>query len=184
MESNIFGLSSRIADLTTSFDTDPALISPTSTVSETMPDPAPGGRAGLTSPDARFSAVNRVLIVDADVEAAHLLATLLRLSDPTITTRCAHTARGAVVLASACRPDVAIIDLGTQAMNGQAVAGAILVACSEAKPLTIALSGGGFGKNEARLRRIFDYVLAKPVEMANLVSLVTRRPVLVAPDRG
>jgi DNA-binding response OmpR family regulator len=145
---------------------------------------ARGAAADSGCTTARFLSANRVLIVDGDAEATELLATLLRLSNPSITTMAAHTAHAAVVLASEYRPDVAIVDLGTQAMSGEVIAGGVLSACANARPLMIALSGGGFGRSEARLRRVFDHVLTKPVELANLVSLVTRRPTLVQPGRS
>jgi CheY-like chemotaxis protein len=187
MTSNAFGLPPGIAELLRSSRPNGPARSEAARRQETaagLVGPPPPSPTNTAAPDNRPPAASRVMIVDGDEEAVELLSTLLRLSDPAIATMAAHTAHAALLLASRYHPDVAIIDLGTQAMSGEAIAGGVLAVCAEARPLMIALSGGGFGKREARLRKVFDHVLTKPVELANLVSLVTRRPALVQSRRS
>jgi CheY-like chemotaxis protein len=186
MIANVFKPSSRFTEILRTFATNRTLLLQANTDVKALaraPRPLAGSQMNIALADRRLSAANRVLIVDGDADAADLLATLMRLSDPTITTMCAHTAHAALMFASEYKPDVAVFELGTQAMSGEAIAGGVLATCREARPLMIAMSGGGF-EGEIRLKQIFDHVLTKPLEAANLVSLITQRPVLVQSGRG
>jgi DNA-binding response OmpR family regulator len=126
-------------------------------------------------PQPAAAETSHVLIVDGDAQAGELLAMLLRLSDPAITTVCAQTAQGAARLASELRPQVAIIDLGTEAASGTAIAGDVLAGCSGARPVMIGLAAVPHAIEEAGFDWLFDHVLAKPLELPSLVGLVTQR---------
>jgi CheY-like chemotaxis protein len=186
MIANVFKPSSKLAEILRPLGTNRTLPLQANTDVKALveaSDPLAGSQMNLALPEKRFSAANRVLIVDGDADAADLLATLLRLSDPTIKTMCAHTAHAALMFASEYKPDVAVFELGTQAMSGEAIASGVLATCRETRPLMIAMSEGGFG-GEITLKRVFDHVFTKPFQTANLVSLVTQRPVLVQSGRG
>jgi CheY-like chemotaxis protein len=118
----------------------------------------------------------RILIVDTDAEATEVLATLLRLSSPGVTTACARTA---VALAQEFQPDVAIIDLGSRTGSGVVLAGAVLAACAGARPLMIALTANPMHGDGIEPPSLFDHMLPKPLELRPLVVLIARGVELV-----
>jgi DNA-binding NtrC family response regulator len=120
--------------------------------------------------------MTRVLIVDGDGEAAELLATLLRLSTPSVGTACAHTAHSALMLAAELQPNVALIDLDSRLMSGKAIAGGVLAACSARRPVLIGLCEQDATVTEVCHQGIFDHALTKPLDLPSLVRLITRSP--------
>jgi CheY-like chemotaxis protein len=132
-----------------------------------------------TETNTAVFASQRILIVDTDAEATEVLATLLRLSSPGVTTACAHSARTAVALAQEFQPDVAIIDLGSRTGSGVVLAGAVLAACAGTRPLMIALTSNPMHGDGIEPPSLFDHVLPKPLEFRALVVLIARGVELV-----
>ncbi|HSU22933.1 MAG TPA: response regulator [Variovorax sp.] len=132
---------------------------------------APTTPISIEAPTAAFER-HRVLIVDTDLEATELLATLLRLSSPGIATASAHSAASAGALAREFEPDVVIIDLGSPTVSGVAVAGAVLAAGVGPRPLMIALTAGRSHLAGLEPGGLFDHVLTKPLELHALMVLI------------
>jgi DNA-binding NtrC family response regulator len=123
--------------------------------------------------------MTRVLIVDADAQAAELLATLLRLSDPSIGTALAHSARSALLFATDLHLDVAIINMDSQAMRGEAIGSDILTASSGHRPVLIGLYERHTKAAETSQGSIFDHALTKPQELPSLLRLIRGLPTQV-----
>lgn len=115
-----------------------------------------------------------VLIVSGDIGAAHTLACKLRQQQPSLVIVCAHTAHSALVFVADIRPDMIIVELGHPSMDGKVIAGAIFVACPAAKPLMIAISGKESKEEKARLSKVFDHILRKPLGISMLTQLLKK----------
>ena len=136
--------------------------------------------SSIESPTAAFRS-QRVLLVDADADAdadaqaSEVLATLLRLSSPGVTTASAHGSRAAAALAQEFRPDVAIIDLGSRTASGAVCAGAVLAGCAGSRPLMIALMANHPRGDGIEPSSLFDHVLPKPLELRDLMILIAKQ---------
>ena len=126
--------------------------------------PVPAGPA----PAAREAAgvPLRVLVVDDNVDAAMVLAALLRLLGHEVTV--AHDGPAALAAAAAAPPDLVLLDIGLPGMDGHAVA-ARLRAAGHARAALVAVTGYGREEDVRRSREAgFDYHLVKPVSLAEL----------------
>jgi CheY-like chemotaxis protein len=125
--------------------------------------------------------MTRVLIVNEDAAAAELLATLLRLSNPSIGTALAHTGRAALMFATELQPDLVIIDAESDSMGGEALAEGVRAVCTSRRPVLIALGKQLAGAVPGDRESIFDFALAKPPELSHLLQLIARLPMRAAP---
>jgi CheY-like chemotaxis protein len=119
-----------------------------------------------------------VVVCDDNVDAANLLAELLRLHGHAA--RVAYSGGAAVALAAARMPDAAVLDIGLPDMDGCEVARRIR-ALPGAQPTLIALTGWGQDSDRTRAHDAgFDHHLTKPAEVDALLALLVRRPEAVA----
>lgn len=114
----------------------------------------------------------RVLIADANVDAAESLALLLRLygHDPVT----AHTGPDALSAAAAFRPDAAFLALALPKLDGYEVCRQLCAAGGEARPrLLVALTGSGLEHDrQASLAAGFDHHLLKPADPDSILTLL------------
>ncbi|NKJ48979.1 hypothetical protein CIC12_19975 [Burkholderia sp. SG-MS1] len=113
----------------------------------------------------------RILLVDDDKDTVDSLGLLLRLDGHLICT--ASGATEALAALQKFRPDVALIDLHMPKIDGYALAAEL-----RSRPLLeqlklVALTGDvSPGDRESALPKGFDYLLAKPVDMQKLASIL------------
>ncbi|MFI4884771.1 MAG: ATP-binding protein [Steroidobacterales bacterium] len=121
----------------------------------------------------------RVVIADDNTDAAETLAMLLEVAGHDV--RVAHDGCGALSLARAFRPQVAILDIGMPQLDGYAVARALRKEPWGADLLVIALTGRGQEEDKRQAAAAgFDVHLTKPVDPGRVTSLVGARS--AAPD--
>ena len=128
---------------------------------------APAPAPALRAPAPR----KRVLVVDDNVDAAEMLAELLRASGHDVTT--ANDPLVALELSVTLRPEVGVFDIGLPGMDGYDLAARL-----RANPLTsncrmIALTG--YGQEHDRRRSAadgFEHHLVKPVDVDKLLLMV------------
>lgn len=113
----------------------------------------------------------KVLIADDNVDAADMLAVLLRMSG--LDVRVAHGGRAALALAAAYRPDIALLDIGMPDLNGYEVARQFRSEPWGATTLLVALTGWGTLDDKQRaVEAGFDEHMTKPVDADALESLL------------
>jgi PAS domain S-box-containing protein len=113
----------------------------------------------------------RVLVVDDNVDAAHMLRDFLQAlgHEPAI----AHDGPAALELALSFKPDIAVLDLGLPVMNGYELARRLRETLGYDKLRLIAVTGYGQDSDRARSREVgFDHHLIKPIELDALLSLL------------
>jgi signal transduction histidine kinase len=125
------------------------------------------------APHAEERSRRRVLVVDDNVDAAVVMAKLLRRRGHEV--EIAHDGPQAVVLAQDHPPDVILLDIGLPGMDGYEVArvlrGSVGLECS----LLVALTG--YGQEEHRRKAQdagMDLHLTKPVDPRELEDLLSR----------
>jgi CheY-like chemotaxis protein/nitrogen-specific signal transduction histidine kinase len=155
--------------------------------------PALKERAALDAPQADAAAAPtatglRVLIVDDNRDSAASLALMLRLMGNEV--RTGHDGSEAVTLAEAFHPDAVLLDIGLPVISGHEAARRIRASAGGGACKLIAITGWGQDSDRKRsLDAGFDHHLVKPVEVAELVEILSRiRPGAgvqqhVAPDR-
>ena len=121
----------------------------------------PGARAG------------RVLVVDDNQDALVMLLDALKHAD--IEAVGAGTAKQAMELASAVRPDVAVLDIGLPDVNGFDLARALRALPGGSWIRLIALTGYGREQDKAAAHAAgFDAFFAKPVDIPTLLEAMER----------
>jgi two-component system CheB/CheR fusion protein len=137
------------------------------------------------------AAVQRILIVDDNVDMANTLSRLL----PRHHVRVALDGIAALEAIPEFEPDVVVLDIGLPRMDGFRVARRIRQQPREKPLLLIAISG--YGREEDRRLAVeagFDHHLVKPIRLADLESLLdghatetsaaTSRAIYTRPRRG
>jgi PAS domain S-box-containing protein len=133
-----------------------------------------GIAASGAEPVARArSAGRRVLVVDDNRDAAELLGEGLRLHGHEV--RVAYDGPGALEVAAAFEPEVALLDIGLPVMNGYELAHRLRergVRCH-----LVAVTGYGQEADRIRAREHgFDAHVVKPVDLDQMRELVRRAP--------
>lgn len=129
--------------------------------------PAPAARQAA-------SARRRVAVVDDNVDAAEMLATLLRLRGHEVAL--AHDGPSALALLDAVRAEVVVLDIGMPGMDGHEVARELRRRPAYARALLIAMTGWGQEEDRRRSREAgFDHHLVKPVAPEELDRLLEAR---------
>jgi CheY-like chemotaxis protein len=115
----------------------------------------------------------RVLVVDDNADAAHLIAEVLESIGHD--TRVAFDGPAALDLVPEFRPDVTLLDIGLPLMDGYEVARQLVTLGGAERPLLIAITGYGQASDHDRSRAAgFDAHLVKPVDVDELTALVDR----------
>lgn len=132
--------------------------------------------APLAQPPA-FALLNakaskRLLIADDNVDAAEMLATLLRAVGHEV--EIVHTARDVLEYAAREKPYAYLLNIGLPDQNGYELARQLSIAQSEKAPLLIAISGyGQSSERRAAYEAGFDHYFVKPVPIEQLYELLT-----------
>jgi len=127
---------------------------------------APGARGA-----AGGSRLERILVVDDNVDAAESLSRLLRLQAHEV--RVAHDGLAALAAARDMKPDVVLLDIGLPKMDGLEVARNLRAHGDGPRPLLVAMTGFGQADDRARTAAAgFDHHLTKPVDPKLLQSLM------------
>ena len=119
----------------------------------------------------REATTPRVLIVDANADAAELLAEVVRSLGHEV--MIAHDGAAALEIAGDYRPTIAVIDIGLVVGDGYEVARRLGQLPSCADTMLIALTGHDQPEERARSKAAgFAHHLVKPVEIRTLRSLL------------
>lgn len=117
----------------------------------------------------------RVLVVDDNADAAHMLSALLRMAGHDV--QKAGNAADALHQAQHYRPDVAVIDLAMPQVSGYALAEQIRAEPWGRGMVLIALTGWGRPQDVAQATAAgFDHHLLKPVTLERLLSAFPKKP--------
>ena len=120
------------------------------------------------------SSTRNILIADDNVDSAESLAMLLRTLGHDVVT--AHDGMGAMALAGSSRPEVMLLDLGMPDVDGCSVARWVRQQEWGRSVLIVAVTGWGSEKTRERTRNAgFDAHFVKPIEVSQLLDLITRR---------
>jgi len=113
----------------------------------------------------------RILVVDDNIDAAEMLATLLALDGHAVQT--VHTGTDALVAAR--NSDLLFLDIGLPGMSGYDVARELRSDCSLSDVKLVAVTGWGGLEDRRRTRDAgFDYHLTKPVQSDTLREIIER----------
>jgi len=128
--------------------------------------PAPAPVASV--PDASGL---RVLVVDDNVDAAEMLATLLEMNGYAVRVEF----DGASALAAALRepPTVALLDIGLPDMDGHELARRLRAQSATAGAVLVALTGYGQAEDQEQARQAgFNHHMVKPADIDRLLTLL------------
>jgi len=113
--------------------------------------------------------VQRILVVDDNVDAAETLSTFLEMSGHR--TRVAHSGPEAIVVAGEFRPAIVFLDIGLPGMNGYEVAHHLRKDLQSAK--LVAVTGWGTDEDKRKASAAgFDGHLTKPVETSAIEKIL------------
>jgi len=113
----------------------------------------------------------RVLVVDDNVDAAEMLATLLEMNGYAVRVEF----DGASALAAALRepPTVALLDIGLPDMDGHELARRLRAQPATAGAVLVALTGYGQAEDQQRAQQAgFDHHMVKPADLDRLLTLL------------
>jgi signal transduction histidine kinase len=135
-----------------------------------LPLAAPPPAVAASAPAGKVAPLRaRVLVVDDNRDAAETLAMLLRALGAEV--RTAFDGPSALRLVSSYAPEVALLDIGMEDMDGYELARAIRQG-SQKPPALIALTGWGQEADRLRAKDAgFDHHLVKPADIGTLQSL-------------
>ena len=131
---------------------------------------APVAAAESVAPATEASGL-RVLVVDDNVDAAEMLATLLEMNGYAVQVEF----DGASALAAALRepPTVALLDIGLPDMDGHELARRLRAQPATAGAVLVALTGYGQAEDQQRAREAgFDHHMVKPADLDRLLTLL------------
>jgi CheY-like chemotaxis protein/two-component sensor histidine kinase len=132
-------------------------------LASTVPAP-PAARKRLDSP-------RRILVVEDNADAREMLCVVLAHEGHDVH----EAADGPTGLdaAAACRPDVALIDVGLPGLDGYEVARRIRAGATGETPYLIAITGYGQPEDRRRAREAgFDTHLVKPIDPIRLAEVI------------
>jgi CheY-like chemotaxis protein len=135
---------------------------------EPAPRPLPGSprQPGPIAPPADAP---RVLVVDDNEDAAHVLADALCAAG--YRAAVAHDGPAALRLATTLRPDLAVLDIGLPVMDGHELGRRLRALLATAPPKLVAVTGYGLAIHREQSRAAgFDAHLVKPIQLAELLT--------------
>jgi len=137
---------------------------------------APGAQPAAALHELSNGAPHRVLVVDDNVDAASMMAALVRQLGHDVVV--VHDGPSALRAAEAYRPEIILLDLGMPGMNGFEVARSLRERGVSPTPRIVAVTGWGKPEDERRTREAgFDMHLIKPVEESQIrLALRLRGP--------
>ena len=115
----------------------------------------------------------RLLVVDDNVDAAEMVASMLRLEGANVVL--AHNARQAFAAALEQRPDLVLLDIGMPGEDGYELLGRLRRELKEGGEALPAIALTGYASTEDKVRAFsagFQAHLAKPFQAADLFRLV------------
>ncbi|MBQ5947497.1 ATP-binding protein [Massilia sp. ST3] len=113
----------------------------------------------------------RVLVVDDNVDAAQMLATLLEMHGHHVSIE--YDGKGALEHVAKDRPEVTLLDIGLPDMDGHELARKLRAMPEMAGTVMIALTGYGQPEDQKRARDAgFDHHMVKPADLARLLELL------------
>jgi PAS domain S-box-containing protein len=131
-----------------------------------LPPPRPTPRPS----DAVAATPLRILVVDDNIDAAHAMAYVLKLSGHDVTI--AHDGPGALTAAAAKAPELVLLDIGLPGMDGYAVASRMRAAGLKDAAI-VAVTGYGQEEDMRRSNEAgFDHHLVKPVDAAMIRKII------------
>jgi PAS domain S-box-containing protein len=148
---------------------------------------APEGREAAQpphdgAPAARPPAMQRVLVVDDNHDAADSLGMLLQFLGAEAMV--VHDGRSALEAMKTFKPSVVLLDLGMPEMNGLEVARRMREDPEARRTTLVALTGWGQREDRRRTHEAgFDYHLVKPADVGTLQSILSLRETDASPVR-
>jgi signal transduction histidine kinase/ActR/RegA family two-component response regulator len=125
--------------------------------------------AGPADPDAPLC----VLVVDDNIDAALMLATLLEMQGHSVCVE--HDGSNALQRARLQRPHVLLLDIGLPDMDGYELARQLRRMPETSKAVLVALTGYGQGQDRVDAQRAgFDHHLVKPASMEQLGAILAQ----------
>ncbi len=113
----------------------------------------------------------KVLIVDDNVDAAKMLAMLLKIAGQRVFVE--HQPRHALELAREAQPDVCLLDIGLPEMDGNELARRLRAQPETSKAVLIAVTGYSQETGGASpIGPEFDHHMVKPIETGRLLALL------------
>jgi signal transduction histidine kinase len=113
----------------------------------------------------------KVLVVDDNVDAAQMLATLLAMNGYEVAI--AYDGKGALASALQAPPDVALLDIGLPDIDGHELARRLRAMPETTQAVLVALTGYGQAEDQKRAYKAgFDHHMAKPADLAKLLELL------------
>ncbi|MEO8134883.1 MAG: PAS domain S-box protein [Betaproteobacteria bacterium] len=121
---------------------------------------------------------HRILVVDDNVDAAEMLASILKRHGHAV--HAVHDGVQAINAFEGFRPTVVLLDIGMPGMNGLEVVRRLRERKRSPPPLIVAVTGWGQPEDQRRSKDAgFDVHLVKPVEEAQIISLLAGTSKLV-----
>ena len=118
--------------------------------------------------------VQRILVVDDNLDAAGALARILQLSGHTV--EIVQDGAAALAAARRLRPGLIFLDIGLPGMDGFQVAESLRREPGLERARVVAVTGSASEADRQRLRDVgVDYYLVKPVDVNLVVSLAGGR---------
>ncbi|AWL06673.1 hybrid sensor histidine kinase/response regulator [Massilia oculi] len=113
----------------------------------------------------------KVLVVDDNVDAAQMLATLLEMNGYEVAIE--YDGQGALASAVRAPPDVALLDIGLPDIDGHELARRLRAMPETTQAMLVALTGYGQAEDRQRAHNAgFDHHMAKPADLAKLLELL------------
>ena len=113
----------------------------------------------------------RILVVDDEADITDVIKTLLEMEGKEVET--ANTGESAIEVATAFKPEVALVDIGLPDIDGYEVARRLRAAY----PAIFLIAHSGWGAEEDRQRTReagFDYHLVKPAEIEEIMEVLEK----------
>jgi CheY-like chemotaxis protein len=115
----------------------------------------------------------QMLVVDDNMDAALMLATLLELQGNRVSVE--HDGRGALRRARQERPQVLLLDIGLPDMDGYELARQLRALPETADAVLVALTGYGQSENRRQAEQAgFDHYLVKPASMEQVGDILAQ----------